>query len=161
MSVIDPFGYAARRFARQLRIPYVQAVGHIHLLGDYCLRLGRLTGLEELDLFVGCEWPTFDQEVIDALIHCGYVIASDDGYEVTGWFHYDPRREQMDRERGRMTASLRRAVIDRDGSVCRACGDVTDAPHVDHITPLARGGKTVVENLQVLCEFHNLSKGAR
>lgn len=32
--------------------------------------------------------------------------------------------------------------------------------HVDHKTPLARGGDNWPSNLQLLCAFHNTSKGA-
>ena len=31
--------------------------------------------------------------------------------------------------------------------------------HVDHIVPLARGGRHAVGNLQALCQRHNTSKG--
>jgi 5-methylcytosine-specific restriction endonuclease McrA len=34
-----------------------------------------------------------------------------------------------------------------------------DDIHFDHITPWAKGGETVLENIQVLCAKHNLAKG--
>lgn len=33
--------------------------------------------------------------------------------------------------------------------------------HVDHIVPVSRGGKTVMSNLQTLCEDCNCGKGNR
>ncbi|MGH6770170.1 MAG: HNH endonuclease [Xanthobacteraceae bacterium] len=33
--------------------------------------------------------------------------------------------------------------------------------HVDHILAFAKGGRTVLENLQTLCEACNLGKGDR
>jgi hypothetical protein len=33
--------------------------------------------------------------------------------------------------------------------------------HADHISPWAKGGQTTLDNLQVLCPQHNLSKGAK
>lgn len=46
---------------------------------------------------------------------------------------------------------------------CATCAArITDRPsaHVDHITPLARGGSNDRDNLQVLCARCNLTKGA-
>lgn len=61
------------------------------------------------------------------------------------------------RQRRRMTPARRRAVFDRDGRVCRACG-ATETLHIDHIIPIARGGSSDLENLQVLCASCNSSK---
>lgn len=56
---------------------------------------------------------------------------------------------------------LKVQVLMRDGNKCRLCGiTVTgDNIHFDHIKPWSKGGETVLENLQVLCETHNLAKG--
>lgn len=56
---------------------------------------------------------------------------------------------------------LKVQVLMRDGNKCRLCGiTVTGASiHFDHIKPWSKGGETVLENLQVLCEKHNLAKG--
>ncbi|WP_107771018.1 HNH endonuclease [Nocardioides sediminis] len=65
-------------------------------------------------------------------------------------------------ERNRMTARLRFAVLNRDDSRCRGCGASAKIHgavlHVDHIVPVSKGGKTVLENLQTLCEPCNLGK---
>jgi len=52
----------------------------------------------------------------------------------------------------------------RDRFRCLACGkspanDLTVELHADHISPWADGGKTVLENLQTLCQNCNLGKG--
>ncbi len=56
---------------------------------------------------------------------------------------------------------LKVQVLMRDGNKCRLCGlTVTgDNIHFDHIKPWSKGGETVLENIQVLCEVHNLAKG--
>jgi hypothetical protein len=56
---------------------------------------------------------------------------------------------------------LKVQVLMRDGNKCRLCGiTVTgNSIHFDHIFPWSKGGETVLENLQVLCETHNLAKG--
>lgn len=52
---------------------------------------------------------------------------------------------------------LRRAVFERDGGRCVECGSNFDLQY-DHILPVARGGATTIENLQLLCADCNRSK---
>lgn len=67
------------------------------------------------------------------------------------------------------TREQRRFVYLRDGGRCRHCGcqvvrtfqQVPQQANFDHIIPWARGGRTTLENLQLLCRKCNLSKGAR
>lgn len=64
-------------------------------------------------------------------------------------------------ERSLMTKSLRYDVLSRDNYKCCVCGVTAKEGaklHVDHIVPIAKGGKTVIENLQTLCENCNLGK---
>lgn len=56
---------------------------------------------------------------------------------------------------------LRALVLMRDGARCRLCGanPASGAKlHVDHIKPWSKGGETVLENLQILCEVCNIGK---
>jgi len=59
------------------------------------------------------------------------------------------------------SARLKVQVLMRDGNKCRLCGITVTGEniHFDHIKPWSKGGETVLENLQVLCELHNLAKG--
>ena len=60
-----------------------------------------------------------------------------------------------------MTADLRYNVMKRDGFRCVLCGrDASDGVklHVDHIVPIAKGGKTIKSNLRTLCEDCNIGK---
>jgi 5-methylcytosine-specific restriction endonuclease McrA len=67
-------------------------------------------------------------------------------------------------EAGRPTRSpiptdLRRAVFERDGGKCVECESGFDIQY-DHVLPVALGGATTVENLQLLCADCNRRKGA-
>lgn len=70
-------------------------------------------------------------------------------------------QEQRKRERAKMSDSLRYDILRRDGFRCQICGR-TQADgvklHVDHIIPIAKGGKTVKSNLRTLCDQCNLGK---
>lgn len=59
--------------------------------------------------------------------------------------------------------SIRLEVLSRDKFRCVFCGkspatDIGTKLHIDHIVPFASGGKSVLENLQTLCEECNLGK---
>jgi hypothetical protein len=59
---------------------------------------------------------------------------------------------------------LRFRVFQRDRFRCVACGrspatDLSIVLHADHVTAVALGGKTAIENLQTLCQDCNLGKG--
>ncbi len=56
---------------------------------------------------------------------------------------------------------LRAMVLMRDGAKCKLCGSTPNDGvklHVDHVTPWANGGETVLENLQLLCHICNIGK---
>lgn len=63
-------------------------------------------------------------------------------------------------ERGKVTNKIRFKVYARDGYRCRKCGRKTNDLEVDHIYPIAKGGKSTLDNLQTLCHRCNVKKGA-
>lgn len=73
-----------------------------------------------------------------------------------------PHQRFMYEQRRLMTDSLRYDVMNRDGFRCVLCGATTKEDnvklHVDHILPIAKGGKTELSNLRTLCERCNLGK---
>ncbi len=61
---------------------------------------------------------------------------------------------------------LRYKILSRDHFKCKRCGDSpatnpTCKLHIDHIVPFSRGGKTILDNLQTLCDKCNIGKGNR
>lgn len=64
-------------------------------------------------------------------------------------------------QRGNMTKELRTLVKQRDNYTCQICGKYMPDEvglHVDHIVPVSKGGKSTLDNLQVLCSVCNLRK---
>lgn len=59
--------------------------------------------------------------------------------------------------------SMRFQVMDRDGFRCVYCGTSSDEEtlHVDHVTPVSKGGTDDASNLATACETCNLGKSAR
>lgn len=83
---------------------------------------------------------------------------ADIGYETT------LKNYMVKNQRKLMTPSLRRKIMERDDYTCQICGKrMRDGVglHIDHIIPVAKGGKSVPSNLQVLCSKCNGSKSDR
>jgi hypothetical protein len=59
--------------------------------------------------------------------------------------------------RASIGSEVRRSVVERDGLRCVQCGAAEDL-QFDHILPVALGGATSVENLQILCGDCNRAK---
>ena len=64
-------------------------------------------------------------------------------------------------ERGRVSNKMRFSIYERDGYRCRICGatDAYTTLEIDHIIPIAKGGKSNYDNLQTLCSRCNAQKG--
>ena len=76
----------------------------------------------------------------------------------------DTFAEQKKTERAKMTKSLRYDILRRDNFTCQICGATQKDGaklQVDHIKPVSRGGKTVANNLRVLCGDCNLGKSSK
>lgn len=64
-------------------------------------------------------------------------------------------------ERGRVSNKMRFSIYARDGYRCRKCGvsQRYATLEIDHIIPIAKGGKSTYDNLQTLCHKCNVEKG--
>jgi 5-methylcytosine-specific restriction endonuclease McrA len=56
---------------------------------------------------------------------------------------------------------IRDAVLRRDNHACRYCGQTSGRIECDHVVPIARGGRTVPDNLVAACRSCNRRKGIR
>ena len=55
---------------------------------------------------------------------------------------------------------MRFAIYKGDNYRCRKCRRKTNDLEVDHIYPIAKGGKSTYDNLQTFCHRCNVKKGA-
>ncbi len=94
----------------------------------------------------------------------------DSVFQINGWSLYSDntapaaRTTSATQERAKLTPTLRYNVLVRDDFRCRACGASPETGahlHIDHITPIAKGGTTNAENLQALCSSCNFGKGSQ
>lgn len=85
------------------------------------------------------------------------------GWDIHARTTLPPRQTENAEERSKLTPQLRYSVFKRDGFACRACGGSAatgSVLHIDHVHPIAKGGRTERDNLQTLCSACNLGKGA-
>lgn len=77
------------------------------------------------------------------------------------WQNGNKYEETKKQERKIMNDDIRYNVLKRDNYTCQICGiTAKDGAklHVDHIIPVSKGGKTVMSNLQTLCDRCNIGK---
>ena len=72
-----------------------------------------------------------------------------------------PSKEEIEKERRKLTDSMRYKIMRKDSFHCVLCGATgkDDNLVIDHIYPVALGGKTKQENLRTLCRTCNSGKG--
>lgn len=119
--------------------------------------------------------------LLDVTVHCKATYTSPQGrnhywkercyhfYELKGLYDHtielksqrQTRQYQIKLERAKMTDSLRYDILKRDNFRCQICGSTAKDGvklHVDHITPVSKGGLTIPSNLRTLCDRCNLGK---
>lgn len=101
-----------------------------------------------------------DKWLCDSCLDCYSLSASSEQREL------NKPKSSAEIERAKLSVKLRFSVLERDGFACKACGRSPrkDDPiklHVDHVLAVAKGGKTIPENLQTLCQDCNLGKSDR
>jgi 5-methylcytosine-specific restriction endonuclease McrA len=104
-------------------------------------------------------------------------VVLDDGWAFHNWTDFNPSRAQqadtdaVERERRAVQQDtvMKAAVRLRDADRCCFCDVVVDfakrvghlAGQYDHTIPLSKGGKTTLENVRVICRFHNQTKAGK
>lgn len=162
---------------------YTNAVSKIHTkaTAEFCQEIKF-----KLEKFIKYEERLFKSRVLrkpqtDVTIYCKVTYTSpkgknyywkDQSYrykELKKFFDYtiqlkekrQTRQYQIKMERAKMSDSLRYDILKRDDFSCQLCGSKAQDGvklHVDHIVPVAKGGRTEPSNLRTLCDRCNMGK---
>ena len=105
-------------------------------------------------------WRTALQEFVN-YVNSGSSIKINENTESLNESTINEVVEYKHKTKRNPSEKLKVQVLMRDGNKCRLCGItvIGSSIHFDHIKPWSKGGETVLENLQVLCDKHNLAKG--
>jgi len=108
--------------------------------------------VEGIDIFRAVQQTYYDRRIRE-LRESGWQI------ETSGTkYRLVSRKKLPGNEREYPSAEQKRQVLERDKGVCQICGTADDHIQFDHKVPQERRGKTVVENLQLLCRTCNVEK---
>jgi len=90
------------------------------------------------------------------------LIEDEDVQKQSGIYAYILTRDERHLNIRAFTNTMRRRTYEKQDGRCAMCGDEFELSQMeaDHITPWADGGKTVMENCQMLCKDDNRRKGS-
>ena len=88
------------------------------------------------------------------------LILDDDVTKKSGIYFYILTREEKTLSIRSFTETMKQQVYEKQKGICPKCGEHFDisAMEADHITPWCEGGKTSLENCQMLCKDDNRRK---
>jgi hypothetical protein len=106
---------------------------------------------------------TYDADALEEQIKV--LMADDDVTAKKGIYEFVLSGETLEKTLNirKFTDSQKRTVYERQKGICPICGRHFELEEMegDHITPWRDGGKTLIENLQMLCKECNRKKGAK
>lgn len=88
------------------------------------------------------------------------LMMDDDVTNKRGIYPYVLTRKERHLNIRAFTESQKRQVYEKQKGICKSCGEhfKFKEMHGDHITPWSSGGKTDIENCQMLCQECNRRK---
>ena len=152
-----------------------------HLRSHYVLDDDTKTRVREFMYYFFERWKTYDESSdTDMLTFSNHRQQGENDLEIRDrilrqiFFQYlkDNEHELIEKDEKRAFSELERIIIyRRDKGLCQEClreGKPENEAKVgwseyqaDHVFPHSKGGKTILENGELLCRYHNQSKGAK
>lgn len=106
----------------------------------------------------GADKAPYDAEALEQKIVA--ILEDEDVTSSRGIYEYLFDGNERHLSIRKFSDKIKRAAYERQNRCCKKCGQhfPLDKMHADHITPWSKGGRTVAENCQVLCENCNRAK---
>ena len=118
----------------------------------------------------GVNWGALHNQFKDAKLDTAAIeketaklILDDDVTNNRGIYPYILTRDEKHLNIRAFTEAMKQKVYAKQNGICVKCGDKFDIANMDadHITPWSQGGKTNMDNCQLLCRGCNRRKGAK
>lgn len=93
-----------QRLAYLLGVDRPQAIGHLVMLLTWVLSVapdGDISGYDEIDIALACEWGGDKAKMMDALVGAGFVEKDGGGTRVHNWLDYYTNKARANEEKGR------------------------------------------------------------
>lgn len=117
----------------------------------------------------GINWHILYDEYKDTIIdsnkleeEISKLMMDDDVTNKKGIYYYILNRKEKYLNIRTFTESQKRAIFEKQEEKCKKCGKVYEISEMeaDHITPWSKGGKTSIDNCQILCKDCNRRKSS-
>jgi hypothetical protein len=111
----------------------------------------EMKGIEWGKLYDDFKWNLFDTEKMEKEIE--NLMVDDDVTKKKGIYEYVLTRNERHLNIRSFTESQKRTTYEKQKGLCPKCNEHFEFNQMegDHITPWSRGGKTILENCQMLC----------
>ena len=125
----------------------------------------EMLGLEWGRLYNTYKDNSYNSETLESKIHS--LMENDEVTEHKGVYEYvlSGESENLARKLSKrvFTIQQKRTAYEKQGGICPKCGGhyAFEEMEGDHIIPWWRGGKTIPENLQMICTKCNSGKGGK
>ena len=123
----------------------------------------EMKGIEWGLLFNQYKDNRYDSDELERLVV--ELMSDDDVTAKKGIYEYLLSNKTLEKKLNirQFAESQKRAAYERQGGICPICGEHHEYEEMegDHITPWCEGGKTNVDNLQMLCKACNRTKGKK
>ena len=153
------------RLERQIGLKGIRS---LQILWFWCAQNrpdGILEDFDSTDIEFVADWRGKKGLFADACVACGSLDQTDSGYSLHEWEKICPSQDLHTGRAWDVTRAewenLRNAIFSRDKYVCQYCGKKIHHPDCDHVVPISKGGKSVLDNLVTACPFCNRSKGSK
>ncbi len=122
---------------------------------------GIVKGIAWGELYNEFHDKKLDRDTMDKEIHA--LLLNEEVQSNKGIIPYVLTREEKYLNLRTFSDNIKETVYEKQQHKCAVCGKEFDLKDMeaDHITPWSKGGRTILENCQMLCRKHNREKGAK